>query len=171
MARRIVWLIVVLLVPVALLAAVVLAVRGRGAADATKHTADLVERGRYVVKVAGCNDCHTPGYALNGGEAPEATWLTGDALGWRGPWGTTYPTNLRLYFAGMTEEQWLAAARALRSRPPMPWFALRDMTEDDLRALYHFVRALGPAGAPAPAYVPPGEVPAGPYVQFPDPPK
>ena len=28
----------------------------------------LVERGRYIAKVAGCNDCHTPGYAMTGGQ-------------------------------------------------------------------------------------------------------
>ena len=53
----------------------------------------------------------------------------------------------------------------------MPWFALRDMTEQDLRAFYRFVRQLGPLGNPAPAYVPPGQAPTGPYVQFPAAPK
>ncbi|HXH83721.1 MAG TPA: c-type cytochrome, partial [Candidatus Tectomicrobia bacterium] len=125
--------------------------------------AALAERGRYLMKIAGCNDCHTARYAETAGAVPEAEWLTGDSLGWRGPWGTTYPINLRLYIHGMSEEQWLAAARAVRSRPPMPWFALRDMTDEDLRAIYHFVRSLGPAGNPAPAYVPPGAEPRTPY--------
>ena len=134
-------------------------------------SAQRVERGRYLARIAGCNDCHTPGYAGSGGSVPEARWLTGDALGWRGPWGTTYAINLRLYMQGMTEQQWLAVARALRSRPPMPWFALRDMTDEDLASIYAFVRSLGPGGGPAPAYVPPGQMPKGPYVQFPEPPK
>jgi mono/diheme cytochrome c family protein len=56
-----------------------------------------VERGRYLIKIGGCNDCHTAGYAPAGGKVPESQWLTGDALCWRGPWGTTYATNLRLY--------------------------------------------------------------------------
>ncbi len=34
-------------------------------------------------------------------------------------------------------------------------------------ALYRYVRHLGPAGTPAPAYVPPGRTPTGPVVQFP----
>ena len=134
-------------------------------------SAQRVERGRYIAKIAGCNDCHTPGYMESAGGVPEAQWLTGDALGWRGPWGTTYAINLRLYVQGMTEQQWLAVARALRSRPPMPWFALRDMTDEDLRSIYEFVRALGPGGGPAPAYVPPDRTPPTPYVQFPEPPK
>lgn len=133
--------------------------------------ATLLERGRYLVKIAGCNDCHTPRYAESGGAVPEAEWLTGDSLGWRGPWGTTYAINLRLYMIALSESQWLAAARAIRSRPPMPWFALRDMTDEDLRAIYHFVRSLGARGGPAPAYVPPQQEPRTPYVQFPLPPK
>ena len=55
----------------------------------------------------------------------------------------------------------------LKTRPPMPWFALHDMHEHDLRAFYRFVRSLGPVGSPAPAYVPPGQTPNGPYAQFP----
>jgi hypothetical protein len=51
--------------------------------------APSVERGRYLVKIAGCNDCHTRSYAVQGGQVPEPLWLTGDELGWRGAWGTT----------------------------------------------------------------------------------
>jgi mono/diheme cytochrome c family protein len=126
-----------------------------------------VERGRYLVKIAGCNDCHTAGYAPTGGKVAEAQWLTGDALGWRGPWGTTYPVNLRLYMQTLTEEEWVKKAKTLSSRPPMPWFALHDMSSGDLRAIYRYVRHLGPAGKPAPDYVPPDRTPPQPYVQFP----
>jgi hypothetical protein len=45
------------------------------------------------------------------------------------------------------------------------------MTERDLRAMYRYIRHLGPAGKPAPAYVPTEKTPEGPYVQFPAPPK
>ena len=86
------------------------------------------DRGRYLLKISGCNDCHTPGYAQSGGAVPEKEWLTGDSLGWRGPWGTTYPSNLRRYMQTISEEQWLARAKTRQYRPPMPWFALRDMS-------------------------------------------
>lgn len=129
-----------------------------------------IERGRYLAKVAGCNDCHTPGYAMSGGNVPEAQWLVGDHLGWKGAWGTTYPANLRLVLGRLSEDDWVKVARNARYRPPMPWFALRDMTEDDLRAFHRYVRSLGAAGEPAPAYVPPGETPRGPFVSFPEPP-
>jgi len=127
----------------------------------------LVKRGRYLVQIGGCNDCHTAGYAPSGGKVPEAQWLTGDALGWHGPWGTTYPTNLRLYFQSLTEEQWIKKAKALKTRPPMPWFNVRDMSTSDLRSMYRYIRHLGPAGKPAPDYLPPEKAPPQPYVAFP----
>jgi mono/diheme cytochrome c family protein len=128
---------------------------------------DLVALGRYLVKTTGCNDCHTAGYAAKGGQVPESEWLQGDALGWRGPWGTTYASNLRLHFAGLTEAQWLVQARTMQARPPMPWFGLRDMSDTDLKALYRYIKAQGAAGQPAPAYLPPNVAPQGPAVQFP----
>ena len=141
------------------------------AAQEKKKSDAQVDRGRYLLKIAGCHDCHTAGYAMTGGKVPEKDYLTGDALGWRGPWGTTYAINLRLYMQDLTEEQWVKKAKTLTTRPPMPWFNLRDMTTADLRAMYRYIRHLGPAGKPAPAYVPPDQTPSGPVVQFPAPPK
>ena len=145
-----------------------------GAADSARREGagqKMIDRGRYLMKIAGCNDCHTAGYAQTGGNVPEAQWLTGDALGWSGPWGTTYAANLRLVVAGLSEEEWVRRARSAQYRPPMPWFALRDMSESDLRAAYRYIRSLGTAGGPAPAYVPPGGKVPGPVVAFPMPPK
>ncbi len=127
-----------------------------------------VVRGRYLVKISGCNDCHTADYPEKAGAVPENEWLTGVPVGFQGPWGTTYPANLRLVIGGMTEEQWMKRARQ-PLRPPMPWFILRDMTDSDLRAIYRYVKSSGPAGQPAPAYVPPGEKVATPFIVL-DPP-
>lgn len=141
------------------------------AAETKKADSKTLARGRYLVQIAGCNDCHTPGYMQTAGKVPEKLWLTGEQLGWRGPWGTTYPSNLRLYMQKLSEDQWVKVAKTAQFRPPMPWFALHDMTETDLRAIYRFVRHLGAAGEPAPAFVPPGQEPKGPFVLFPSPPK
>lgn len=152
-----------------LFAAAVLALCGvsLAASAAEKGAAPTpVERGRYLVRVSGCNDCHTPGYIQSNGQVDEKVWLTGDALGWKGPWGTTYATNLRLLLNGMSEPQWLTHARTMQPRPPMPWFNVRAMNDDDLKAIYAFVKALGPAGSAAPAYVPPGKDVPGPAVVF-----
>ena len=99
---------------------------GSSSRSASSAPASLLEHGRYLVKIAGCNDCHTRRYAETGGALPESEWLTGSAVGWHGPWGTTYPINLRLRMNAMSEREWLTTARTFRSRPPMPWFALRD---------------------------------------------
>ncbi len=121
-----------------------------------------IRRGRYLIQTSGCNDCHTPGYMQKDGHVPEAEWLTGDALGWQGPWGTTYPANLRRVVASMTEAQWLARARG-PMRPPMPSPSLRAMRDADLRAIYRYVKSLPVKGDPAPAYVPPDGKVATPY--------
>jgi mono/diheme cytochrome c family protein len=149
--------------------AVALALAHAPAQAEPAKTADkaLVERGRYLVQIAGCNDCHTPGYMEKAGKVDETLWLTGDALGWRGPWGTTYATNLRLFVGNLSQAQWLQHVAAMRPRPPMPYFNLQAMNEFDRKALYVYLKSLGPAGQPAPAWVPPARQPAQPYIQFP----
>ncbi len=138
-------------------------------AQSTTHE-DLVRRGRYLSVIGGCNDCHTPGFAVHGGNVPEAQWLTGDTLGFSGPWGTTYPSNIRLRLANMDLPAFKAYAHSLKTRPPMPYWALNAMSDDDLAALHAFVRSLGAPGTAAPAALPPGVAASGPVVQFPAPP-
>jgi mono/diheme cytochrome c family protein len=65
----------------------------------------------------------------------------------------------------MDEQAWLARTRQAM-RPPMPSPSLRAMTDADLRAVYWYIRNLGPAGKPAPTYVPPGGKVATPYFDF-----
>lgn len=124
----------------------------------------MIEAGRYLVIVGGCNDCHTPGYRKKGGNVPESRWLTGIPIGWRGPWGTTYAPNLRLYVQDMSEEEWLEKMRTLESRPTMPWFNIRKMSDRDLRAVYRYIEHLGPRGKRMPNYVPPGKQPGTPFI-------
>lgn len=127
---------------------------------------ELLARGDYLVRIGGCNDCHTPGYMDKQGNVDKAQWLTGNQLGFSGPWGTTYPANLRLKLADMEEATWLAYTADLHTRPIMPDFNVRAMSEDDRRAIYRFIKSLGVAGQPAPAYLPPGQKPAPPYMEL-----
>jgi mono/diheme cytochrome c family protein len=123
-----------------------------------------LERGRYMVVTGHCNNCHTSGYTKAEGNLPEKQWLTGSgALGYRGPWGTTYSSNLRLTVQTFTEDEWVKYAKSLKSKPPMPWWSLRDTSEQDLRAMYKYIKHLGPAGEPAKAWVPPDKDPDKPY--------
>jgi mono/diheme cytochrome c family protein len=131
-----------------------------------------IERGRYMVIVGGCNDCHTDGFPPRDGKVPESEWLLGSGpLGFRGPWGTTYAPNLRLTVSRLGEDQWVKYAKELKTRPPMPWFNLNKWSEADLRATYRYIRQMGPVGNAAAAYVPPDKEPKPPFVQWPGPPK
>jgi mono/diheme cytochrome c family protein len=125
---------------------------------------DPIERGRYLVKIGGCNDCHTPGYRSSGGNVSEARWLIGDSIGFRGPWGTTYPSNLRRLLAAMDEKSWVTYARNIKARPPMPWFNLRAFTEKDLNAIYRYIRFLPADDHAVPDYVPPERQPVTPHI-------
>lgn len=124
------------------------------------------EAGRYLVIVGGCNDCHTPGWMEANGDLPEGRWLTGAPVGFRGPWGTSYPANLRLTVQAMDEEAFVARVRAGQGLPPMPWMNVARMADSDLRAIYRFIRSLGPAGGFAPPAVAPGVEPSTPYIPF-----
>ena len=128
-------------------------------------------KGKYLLEISGCNDCHTAGYAASGGTTPEAQWLSGDELGYRGPWGTTYPANLREYFSEISEDEWLTIAKVVKTRPPMPWWVLNIMTDSDLRAIYQYIKYLGVIKKDIPLYVPPGVEPKTPYIQWPSPPE
>lgn len=123
-----------------------------------------VEAGRYLAGIGGCNDCHTLGYEDSHGTTPEQDRLTG-GLPWRGPWGTSFPANLRLLAAERSADEWVTATKRT-GLPPMPWLSLHNMHEQDLRAIHAYLRHLGPRGTHAPAALPPGGEPEGPYIDL-----
>jgi mono/diheme cytochrome c family protein len=108
-----------------------------------------LERGAYLVTaVSNCAGCHTQrsmvtgaytGPRLVGGTAMEAgdkahtklvpPDITGDSAGRAGVW---------------TEAEFVARFRAGERIPgsPMPWQAFRRITEDDVRAIYRYLRSL-----------------------------
>ncbi len=125
---------------------------------------DPIAAGKYLVQIGGCNDCHTPGFMETGGaNIPDENLLTGLTVGFRGPWGTTYGSNLRIFAKQFVEDDFVKVLRARTSRPPMPWGSLHAMSDADLRAVFKYLASLKPAGKPAPAYVPPGVEPKTPY--------
>ncbi len=163
---------------VALLAAAPASCGLVSAADAGRNAAPIVvagsvpvstaelDRGRYLVRVGGCNDCHTANYAASAGQVPEAEWLLGDSTAYEGAWGTSFATNLRLTMQRYNDQDWLTHARSFAARPPMPWFTMHAMSDQDLLAVLRFVQWLGPKGEPAPAALPPGESWIGPVVRY-----
>jgi mono/diheme cytochrome c family protein len=110
---------------------------GTGAADLK------LARGRHLLMVSGCNDCHTPG-TLYG--MPDTTrFLAGSELGWRGPWGVTYASNLTpdlvTGLGDWTEDQIVTGIRTGRDPhnnpilPPMPWQSYASFSDEDAYAI------------------------------------
>lgn len=136
--------------------------------DATPYVAasDSVSAGAYLVRVGSCDDCHTVGWPEANGTLPDSMRLMGSSTGFSGPWGTSYPANLRLSVVGVTAEQWVRRMRERTGLPPMPWFSLAHMSDRDMRAIHAYLTALGPKGDPAPAPLPPGVAPTEPTIVF-----
>jgi hypothetical protein len=128
--------------------------------------ASSVLAGQYMVRMANCNGCHTPGWHESDGKVPLAKWLTGSNVGYRGPWGTVYPVNVRLFAAGISRADWIALFQAAPAVPVMPFedYGHGAMAASDLGAIYDFVTSLGKAGKPAPTDLAPGKTPKTPYV-------
>ncbi|MGB3643067.1 MAG: hypothetical protein WBG88_12690 [Mesorhizobium sp.] len=134
----------------------------------TSMAADVVsvEEGLRIATIGGCHDCHTDGFAASGGQVNPAKALLGSQVGFQGPWGTTYPANVRAVLSKMSEDDFVRYGHEVKTRPPMPWFALHAMTDSELRSIYQYVKSLGAPGDPAPAYVKPGDAPKTPFIVF-----
>lgn len=127
------------------------------------NTASDIARGRYLVAYGECNSCHTPGWLESDGTIPASRWLIGNTIGFRGPWGTVYPVNVRRRFSQISEDQWLFMVKTRGGHPPMKWTNLRFLTIADQRAIYRFVRSLGSAGNAEPNDLKPNQTPRTPY--------
>ncbi len=102
---------------------------------------------------------------------PEGPWVWVGAAtntAFAGPWGISYSSNLTPdTLTGMgiwTEDMFIKAIRTGKhmatSRPimpPMPWPAYGQMTDEDLRAIYAYLRSLPPFSNQVPDYQPPAE--------------
>ncbi|MFU0507769.1 hypothetical protein [Pseudaminobacter sp. NGMCC 1.201702] len=141
---------------------------GLAVAASTAFAADevSVEEGLRIAIIGGCHDCHTDGFAASEGKIDPEKALRGNPVGFQGPWGTTYPPNLRITLSKMDEDEFVSYSRELKTRPPMPWFGVRALTDNELRSFFRYVKSLGEPGEPAPDYVKPGDAPKSPYIVF-----
>lgn len=122
-----------------------------------------VENGLRISIIGGCHDCHTVGYGEAEGKVEPAMSLKGSPVGFGGPWGVTYPANLRLKAADKTEDEWVKYLQTFKAAPPMPWYNVHAFTEAEDRSLYQYIKSLGEPGQPAPKNAKPGERPPSPY--------
>ena len=119
---------------------------------------DRLAYGKYLTTIGGCYECHTPHDDKNQIIAAKAF-----AGGWemKGVWGRNYTANLTPHpstFVGRaTKEEWIARFRAFEtmnaSNAPavpkggntvMPWLAYSGMTDEDLGAIYDYLRTVPP---------------------------
>jgi mono/diheme cytochrome c family protein len=173
-------------------------------AKAGATTMSPVERGKYLVTIASCNDCHTPlkmgpkgpepdmsrmlsghpeGMKLPPPPKAEGPWIVAGAAtltAWHGPWGTTYTANLTpdsatgigkwdetTFMLAIRNGKFIGTGRAIM--PPMPWEYIKQMTDDDLKAVFAYLRSIPAIKNKVPDYEPPaggpmameGNAPAG----------
>jgi len=86
-----------------------------------------------------------------------------------GPWGISYAANLtpddQTGIGLWTEEMFVGAVRTGKHMgagrpilPPMPWPNVAEMTDEDLSAMFAYLKSLSPIKNPVPAPVAPGEI-------------
>jgi mono/diheme cytochrome c family protein len=125
------------------------------------HAAEpQVERGKYLVQIGGCTDCHTPGHFF--GHPDMARYLAGSEVGFAVPGmgvfvGPNLTPDKETGLGAWTSEE-IATALATGVRPDgrilapiMPWHALAHLTKPDVLALIAYLRSL-----PAVKYKVPG---------------
>jgi cytochrome c553 len=95
----------------------------------------------------------------------------GDLTAWAGPWGISFTRNLtpdeNTGIGSWSEETFIKAIRTGKhmgvSRPilpPMPWQVYSQMTDQDLKAIYAYLRTIPKISNPTPDPVPPPAPPA-----------
>lgn len=119
---------------------------------------DPIKHGEYLSRIGGCYECHTP-HEEKGG-AIEARAFAG---GWemKGPWGRNFTANLTphpdTFIGRATKAEFIGRFRAFANldaanspacpkgrNTVMPWLAYAKMTDEDLGAIYDYLRTVKP---------------------------
>jgi mono/diheme cytochrome c family protein len=112
---------------------------------------------------------HPESMPLPPAPAPSGPWIASVAAtmtAWAGPWGVSYTANLtpdsETGLGQWTEQQFVDTLRSGRHLgrgreilPPMPWPAIRNMTDQDLKSIYAYLRTIPPVKNRVPAPQPP----------------
>jgi len=128
-----------------------------------------IAAGEYLMVVASCHDCHTAGWTEKKGNVPKEDQLTGNPVGYFGPWGTAYGKNLRQIADRQSEDHWVEVMRTAdggEGKLPMPWHDAAKFSEKDMRAMYQYAKSLGPNPVKLPRGTKPGVKPTGAYVDL-----
>ena len=98
------------------------------------------------------------------------TVANNDLGAWAGPWGVSFAMNLTSDKAtglgSWTPEMFMGAIRTGKHQgtgrpilPPMPWYWYKNMTDDDLKAVFAYLQSLPPINNPIPDPLPPDKIP------------
>lgn len=101
----------------------------------------------------------------------DASWMWFGAAtntAYAGPWGISYAINLtpdkETGLGNWKEDEFVQAIKTGKHAgvgrpimPPMPWPAMSHLTEEDLRAMFRYLRTVPPVRNRAPDYQPPGQ--------------
>ena len=139
-------------------------------APLASHAADpaAVARGKYLVTIASCHDCHTPGYFLS--KPDMARYLGGSDVGFELPGlgvfvGPNLTPDKETGLGNWTDAQVVAAIQ-IGARPDgrtlapiMPYHAFANLTPQDAQAIVTFLRSLPPVSSKVPGPFGPTQTP------------
>ena len=125
-----------------------------------------ITRGKYLVALGGCNDCHTPGYFF--GNPDMSRFLGGSDVGFEIPGegvfvGPNITPDKKTGIGSWTPEQIVKAIQAGERpdgrilTPIMPWRAFATLTADDAMAIAAFLQSLKPVSNQTPGPFKPAE--------------
>jgi mono/diheme cytochrome c family protein len=114
---------------------------------------EQIAKGKYLVNLGGCMDCHTPGYFL--GQPDMSRYLGGSDVGFEIPGlGVFHGRNLtpdKETGLGNWSSDDIVKAIQTGMRPDgrqlapiMPWMAFSKLTKDDAYAIAAFLKSLPP---------------------------
>jgi hypothetical protein len=107
------------------------------------------KRGKYLVTIAGCADCHTPQDA-HGQPLPGMDFGGGFIL--QGPWGRVASANITSDPSGIPYYDQAMFMQAIRTgyvgarklNQIMPWHTYRGMTDEDLAGMFAYIKTFKP---------------------------
>ena len=126
------------------------------------------EYGKYLVTIASCSECHTqsnkgeplPGMYLAGGQTfnfpagvVSSANITPDAVTGIGNWTKEDFLN-RFRFYNSEEAQNVPVNLEKDFNTPMPWLMYSGMTDEDLGAIYEYLRTIKPVNNSVNRFVP-----------------
>ena len=141
-----------------------------GATSAGSAADPQIERGKYLVTLGGCSDCHTPGYFLGKPDMSHTTSAVPTSNSQFRAWAhLSAAISLQIKDTGLgnwTTGQIIAALTTgvrpdgRQLAPIMPWEAFSHLTSEDAQAIAAYLKSLPPVNHAVPGPFGPNEKPS-----------